>query len=188
MVDLTREQVADASPIPTMIYNFPVVTAGLDLDSDTIATLAKHPNIVGVKLSCGNIGKLQRLTSTFSPSEFAVFAGRSDFFLHGYIAGSAGTIAALVNIAPKLHGKLTKLYEEGKLLEAVALQAQLGHADWAVQKLGGIGGVKAVVSRGFGYGSGAVRGPLKAVAEDSLNGNKYYEVLQALIAEEQKYQ
>lgn len=40
-----------------MIYNFPVVTAGIDLDSDVINTLAQHPNIVGTKLSCGQIGR-----------------------------------------------------------------------------------------------------------------------------------
>ena len=37
-----------------MVYNFPTVTAGIDLDSDIILTLSDHPNIVGTKLSCGN--------------------------------------------------------------------------------------------------------------------------------------
>jgi 4-hydroxy-2-oxoglutarate aldolase len=169
-----------------MIYNFPVVTAGIDLDSDILSALAKHPNIVGVKLSCGNIGKLQRLTSVFSPTEFAVFAGKSDTFLHGLLAGSAGTIAALVNIVPKLHGELYKLYKDGKIEEAMTLQAALGHGDWAISKLGGIGGVKAVVSRNFGYGQRHVRGPLKAVGDDALKGNHHYSKLQALIEEEKK--
>ncbi|KAK0480250.1 hypothetical protein IW261DRAFT_1593426 [Armillaria novae-zelandiae] len=175
-------EVADASPIPTMIYNFPVVTAGQDLDSDTIATLAAHPNIVGTKLSCGNIGKLQRLTSRFSPSEFAVFAGRTDFFLHSLISGSAGLIGASVNIVPKLHGKLLQLYQEGKIDEATALQAKMGHADWAVQKIGGIGGVKSIVSRNFDYGETVVRAPLKRVAWDALTVNKHYSAIEEVIA------
>ncbi|KAK0235671.1 hypothetical protein EDD85DRAFT_837724 [Armillaria nabsnona] len=175
-------EVADASPIPTMIYNFPVVTAGQDLDSDTIATLAAHPNIVGTKLSCGNIGKLQRLTSRFSPSEFAVFAGRTDFFLHSLISGSAGLIGASVNIVPKLHGKLLRLYQEGKIDEATALQAKMGHADWAVQKIGGIGGVKSIVSRNFDYGETVVRAPLKRVAWDALTVNKHYGAIEEVIA------
>ncbi|KAF8920093.1 hypothetical protein CPB85DRAFT_1211695 [Mucidula mucida] len=174
-------EVADASPIPTMIYNFPVVTAGQDLDSDTIATLALHPNIVGTKLSCGNIGKLHRLTSTFKPSEFAVFSGRSDFFIHGLISGSAGAIAALVNIVPGLHGKLWQLFKDGKMEEAMALQAKLGHADWAIQKIGGIGGVKSVVSRNFQYGETVVRSPLKRVTWDSLTINKHYGALEEVI-------
>jgi 4-hydroxy-2-oxoglutarate aldolase len=171
-----------------MIYNFPVVTAGLDLDSDTILALAKHPNIVGTKLSCGNIGKLQRLASVLPSSEFAVFAGRSDFFLHGLLSGSAGTIAALVNIVPKMHGEVWRLWKEGKIEDAMALQAAMGHADWAVQKIGGVAGVKSVVSRNFGYGSGTVRGPLKTLGEDAFKGNlsSYYSTLQAIIEEEKK--
>lgn len=143
-----------------MIYNFPTVTAGLDLDSDTITTLATHPNIVGTKLSCGNIGKLQRLTSALSPEDFATFPGKSDVFLQGLISGSAGVIGALPNVAPKAHGRLLKLYEEGKISEAVKLQALLGHADWQLGKIGSIAGIKAIVSRHFEYGGPHVRGPL----------------------------
>ncbi|KAG7093604.1 hypothetical protein E1B28_007270 [Marasmius oreades] len=176
-----HQQVADASPLPYMVYNFPVVTAGIDLDSDTIAALAKHPNIVGTKLSCGNIGKLQRLSSKFPSSEFAVFAGRSDFFAHGLLSGSAGTIAATVNILPKIHGSIFQLVEKGKISEAMDLQAKLGHGDWAVQKIGGIGGVKTIVSQNFGYGKNVVHKPLKSVAGDSLRGNSYYKTMLELI-------
>jgi len=165
-----------------MIYNFPVVTAGIDLDSDTIATLAEHPNIVGTKLSCGNVGKLHRLTSRFSSSQFAVFAGKSEVFLHGLLSGSAGTIAALVNIIPKVHGHLYKLYSEGKTAEAMELQGRMGHADWAAQKIGGIGGIKAIVSKNFEYGGIMVRGPLKVVSPDTLQNNKYYAAIEDLIA------
>ncbi|KAF7330487.1 hypothetical protein MVEN_02488100 [Mycena venus] len=177
-----HREVADASPLPYMIYNFPVVTAGIDLDSDTIATLAQHPNIVGTKLSCGQIGKLQRLASTFPSTEFAVFAGRSDFFYTSLLCDSAGLIGALVNVLPKVHNKLLKLHQEGNFKEAMALQAKLGHADWAMQKLGGISGVKAIVSKNFGYGVPNVRGPLKSLPIDSLVGNKYANTVEELIA------
>ncbi|KIY68824.1 aldolase [Cylindrobasidium torrendii FP15055 ss-10] len=176
-----HRDVADASPIPTMVYNFPVVTAGQDLDSDTIAALATHPNIVGTKLSCGNIGKLQRLTSRFKPTEFAVFAGRTDFFLQGLLSGSAGTMAALVNIVPGLHGKLYGLFKEGKIQEAIELQAKLGHADWAISKIGGVGGVKSVVSKNFGYGGVTVRRPLKSVQHESLTANNHYAALEEAV-------
>jgi Dihydrodipicolinate synthetase family len=76
-------KVADASPIPVMLYNFPRITAGIDLDSDMILTLAQHPNIVSVKLTCANMGKLHRITSTIPSSEFAVFGGKSDILLQG---------------------------------------------------------------------------------------------------------
>ncbi|KAI8982729.1 dihydrodipicolinate synthetase [Trametes punicea] len=155
-----HRDVADASPIPTMIYNFPTVTAGLNLDSDIIGELGQHPNIVGTKLSCADVGKLHRLTSTLPASKFATFPGSSAVFLQGLVSGSAGIIGALVNIAPKAHVELYRLWKAGELQEAEKLQALLGHADWELQKLGSITGIKAMVAKHFGYGNPDVRGPL----------------------------
>jgi 4-hydroxy-2-oxoglutarate aldolase len=170
---------ADDSPIPTMIYNFAVVTAGIDLDSSIITELAAHPNIVGVKLS---IGKLHRITTVTKPSEFAVFSGRSDVLTQGLISGSAGGIIALANIAPKTHIKLFKLWTTGKVDEAMKIQAILGHCDWAVGKIGGISGVKVVINNEFGYGTGQVRGPLAHTDLWSLGaeGYKSFDDLMAL--------
>ncbi|KAK0499249.1 hypothetical protein EDD18DRAFT_1377261 [Armillaria luteobubalina] len=46
------QEIADKSPIPIIIYNFPTLTNGLNPDSDVIEELAKHPNIIGIKLAC----------------------------------------------------------------------------------------------------------------------------------------
>lgn len=143
-----------------MIYNFPVVTAGMDLDSDTIAILAMHPNIVGTKLSCGNIAKLHRLTSIFTPVEFAVFPGTSEVFVPGLLVGSAGVIGASVNILPKVHSRLLEHWKAGNVDEALQLQSLLVHGDWLVKSVGGIGGLKAIITKEFGYGNTRVRGPL----------------------------
>jgi 4-hydroxy-2-oxoglutarate aldolase len=153
-----------------MVYNFPVVTAGQDLDSDVIGALAAHPNIVGTKLSCGNVGKLHRLTGTppARAGAFAVFAGKSDVCLHGLLSGGAGCIAALVNVCPKAHVRLFALWRDGAVAEAMELQARLGRGDWALAKVGGIGGIKALVSREFGYGGAQVRGPLKVAHADNF--------------------
>jgi len=161
-----------------MIYNFPTVTAGIDLDSDIIGELAAHPNIVGTKLSCGNIGKLHRLTArTRSSNQFAIYPGRSDTYLFGLFGGGAGVIAALVNLFPKLHVKLYRLFQEGKIAEAMELQEKFSQADWAVSKIGGIGGLKALIIAFFGYGSPAARGPLKPVDLDNFSGTESYNVL-----------
>ncbi|KAF9523561.1 hypothetical protein CPB83DRAFT_821419, partial [Crepidotus variabilis] len=177
-----HREVADASPIPTMVYNFPGVTAGQDLDSDIVAILATHPNIVGTKLSCGNIGKIHRVASRIPSSEFAVFAGRSDTFVFGCLAKSAGAITALVNIAPKVHAKMWKLIQEGKTDEAMELQEKISHGDWAISKIGGVGGVKATIADNFGYGKPFVRGPLSTVDVNSLAESRDYKILVDLIA------
>ncbi|KAJ4480133.1 aldolase [Lentinula aciculospora] len=189
-----HREVADASPLPYMIYNFPTVTAGIDLDSDLISSLATHPNIVGTKLSCGNVGKIQRLSSSFdSKSDFATFAGKSDVFLHTLLSGGAGTIAALVNLVPKIHTRIYQLFREyqetknAKVLEeAFVLQAKLSAADWGVSKIGGVGGVKAIVAREFGYGNTVVRGPLREVdllglLEKSEQGRRWWKEVEEVL-------
>lgn len=159
--------VADNSPIPCMIYNFPTVTAGQNLESSIIGKLGEHRNIVGTKLSCGDLGKLIRLTSTFPQESFAVFPGRSDVFAPALSSGAAGLIGALVNVAPHAHVKLLKLWNDRhtnpKALQEVAeIQNILSHADAETNSLGGIGALKGIISAQFGYGNGIVRGPLSS--------------------------
>ncbi|POR31112.1 Dihydrodipicolinate synthetase family protein [Tolypocladium paradoxum] len=153
--------VAEDAAIPLLIYNFPGVTSGIDISSDSVIRLAKkHPGkIVGVKLTCGNLGKLQRIASALPQDSFAPFGGKSDFFLPALVAGSNGVIAALANVAPKTHVRLLRLYQGGNLKAASELQSKLSHADWALSKVG-VAGVKAVVSHFFSYGSGRGRKPL----------------------------
>ncbi|KKA17002.1 Dihydrodipicolinate synthetase [Rasamsonia emersonii CBS 393.64] len=86
--------IADASPIPILLYNYPAVAAGIDLDSDMIVDLAQHPNIVGCKLTCGNTGKLNRIaagTRAATPhdpaSGFLCLGGSADFTLQALIGG-----------------------------------------------------------------------------------------------------
>ncbi|KAJ5507678.1 Aldolase-type TIM barrel [Penicillium freii] len=152
--------VASQSDLPILIYNFLGVTGGIDISSDSIIRLAQsNPNIVGCKLTCGNVGKLQRVSSALSGTSFAIFSGKSDFFLPALVAGSNGIIAALANIVPKLHVEVLRYYKKGELRAAQELQSKLSHADWTLTKVG-IAGVKAIVSHHFGYGTGRGRRPL----------------------------
>ncbi|KAL1599457.1 hypothetical protein SLS60_007260 [Paraconiothyrium brasiliense] len=162
--------VAEASELPFLIYNFPTVASGIDISSDAIVRLGKeHPGtIVGCKLTCGNLGKLQRIWSSLPEDSFAAFAGKSDFMLPGLVGGSNGVIAALANVVPKVHVQLLNLWSEGKLEEGRKLQTKLSNADGALQKVG-VAGVKAVVSYFFGYGSGKARRPLGTTSVQTLS-------------------
>lgn len=96
VIDNFFDDVAATSSLPIIIYNFPAVCNGIDLDSATIAILAKkHENIVGVKLTCGAVAKITRLSADFYPNRFAIFGGQSDFLIGGLGAGSSRTIAVL---------------------------------------------------------------------------------------------
>ncbi|KAF3491957.1 dihydrodipicolinate synthase [Arthroderma uncinatum] len=178
--------VADASPIPIVIYNYPVAASGLDLDSDTITALSKHPNIVGCKFTCGNTGKLnrvataQRLHSTklasasngngngnsngnshgngtsSAGSTFLCFGGSGDFTLQTMIGGGSGIIGGIANLAPKTCMLLLNLYAEGKMQEAREVQDVLSRGDWAAIK-SGVVGIKSAMQSHYGYGENARR-------------------------------
>jgi len=165
--------VADASPIPLIIYNFPGAVGGLDLSSDVIIQLAEHPNIVGVKLTCGNTGKLNRVASATrklslkrdsSNPEFLVLAGSADFSIQSLVAGGHGILAGLANIAPKACVKTIELYNQGRVEEAQDMQEIVAEGDWtAIQ--GGVVGVKAGLQSWMGYG-GYARSPLPRPSVD----------------------
>lgn len=96
------QELADASPIPVVIYNFPGVVAGLDVNSEMLSKLGRHPNIVGVKLTCGGIAKAARVAAEFSPNEFCALAGQSDWLIPALAVGSTGTITGVANLFPKV--------------------------------------------------------------------------------------
>jgi 4-hydroxy-2-oxoglutarate aldolase len=160
-------QVADQSPIPLIIYNYPGAVSGMDLSSDIIIQLAAHPNIVGVKLTCGNTGKLNRIAaatrslkaqSSSSAPPFLVLGGSADFALQSLIGGGHGILAGLANIAPKACIETIRLYKEGNIAEAQKMQEVVARGDWAAIQ-GGIVSTKAGMESWFGYG-GYARSPL----------------------------
>ncbi|CAH0017871.1 unnamed protein product [Clonostachys rhizophaga] len=128
------KEVADNSPIPIIVYNFPAVTGGIDLDSDQLATLADHPNISATKLTCGNVGKLTRLTSIFSPEQFGVYGGSSDYLLPTLHASGSGCVTGMGNIFPGSTAAVYDLWKEGKLEQAKKLQDLVANAEWACKK------------------------------------------------------
>lgn len=166
-------EVATASALPILIYNYPAAVSGVDLDSDAINTLAKHPNIVGCKLTCGNTGKLNRIaaatdaaTPTHPGSGFMCMGGSADFILQTLIGGGSGIICGLGNVTPKACVRLIDLYAEGKVAEARKLQAVVARGDWAAIA-GGIVGTKSALESYFGYG-GAARRPLPRLTQGEV--------------------
>lgn len=161
-------QVAKKSPVPVLIYNNPAAMAGIDLDSDTMVRISKQsPNVVGVKLSCGSAGKLNRLAASLDPTSFAPFCGKADVLLAGLVGGSQWAISALANVAPRTMVELMRLHAEGRLDEARAVQWTLALGDSALNKVG-VSGAKKVCVEWFGYGSTAVRAPLPEVREEAF--------------------
>ncbi|KIO26648.1 hypothetical protein M407DRAFT_24092 [Tulasnella calospora MUT 4182] len=93
-------ELADKSPLPVLIYSFPAVSSGLELPSESIHRLARHENIVGIKQTDHNVGKMSRIA--YQNPGFAVFAGASDYFLGALAVGVHGAITGIGNVFPKL--------------------------------------------------------------------------------------
>jgi 4-hydroxy-2-oxoglutarate aldolase len=96
------QELADASPIPLVLYNFPGVVSGLDINSEMLDTLGKHKNIAAVKLTCGGIAKCSRISASFKKSEFVSLAGQSDWLIPALSVGAVGTITGVANLYPKV--------------------------------------------------------------------------------------
>jgi L-threo-3-deoxy-hexylosonate aldolase len=172
--------VADASPLPVIVYSFPPVVNGLDMSSDLIIQISQHPNVVGTKFTCGDTGKLARVARAMNTSrtstsptptpgggQYWAFGGLADFTLQALVAGGAGVIAGGANLAPKAVVKVYESFKQGKLKEAMELQALLAEGDW-VHTVAGIGGTKAVLQHHFSYG-GVPRLPLTGPSADTID-------------------
>lgn len=139
-------ELADASPVPIIIYNFPGVVAGLDVNSDMLAALGAHPNIIGVKLTCGGIAKVARVTAQYRPDEFFTLAGQSDWLVPAMGLGSIGAITGVANLYPQACVRIFDLHRAGKIKEAEAAQIELAKMEWGFGK-GGINGTKHIVAK-----------------------------------------
>jgi len=152
--------VAEASPIPVLVYNVPKFTH-IDLDSETVARMAKHPNIIGMKDSGGNVSKIADMVRRTERS-FRILAGSGGFFYPALAVGAVGGIMAVANVAPQRSLDLYGLFRNGITSEAAELQRTIIPLNDAVTGSFGIAGLKAALDM-LGYYGGPVRSPLRAL-------------------------
>lgn len=154
--------VAEAAPIPIMLYNMPRNT-GLNMSAPLICRLAQHENIVGVKDSGGNIVQIAEIVYN-SPSDFAVFAGSGSFLYATLALGGVGGTLAVANILPELCVELYDAVLAGQHEKAKELQYRLLAPNAAVTAGFGIAGLKAALDM-LGYKGGLPRRPMLPLAE-----------------------
>jgi 4-hydroxy-2-oxoglutarate aldolase len=150
--------VADASPIPVLIYNVPPFT-GLNIETQTVVELSKHPNIVGMKDSHGDVGQVAAEVSG-STDGFAVFTGAARVLQASIVVGAAGGNLAVGNIAAELSVAIYNATVAGNHDEARRLQPILTKVEAAVVRTYGIGGYKYALDL-LGYRGGVPRAPLQ---------------------------
>jgi len=153
-------EVADASPIPVLLYNVTLYT-GVNLLPDAVERLATHPNIVGMKDSGGDIAQIAEYVGR-TPEHFTVLAGSATTLVHALCAGCDGAILALAALVPDACQRMLLLVKDRKLDEANALQRELLPLARSVGGLYGVPGLKAALDL-MGYVGGAPRPPLRSV-------------------------
>lgn len=156
------QAVADASPIPVLIYSVPKFT-GVNMDAAAVARASEHPNIVGIKDTSGNITQLGDTVRQVAPG-FQVLVGSAGFFLAGLVVGAVGGILALANIAPQQMLDLYRLCLDDQWEEAAELQRRMIPVNGAITARYGIAGLKTAMDM-LGYYGGPVRSPLLQTAE-----------------------
>ncbi len=156
--------VADASPVPVLLYNFTAVT-GVNLPPAAVSKLSAHPNIIGVKESGSDLAQITEFV-TGTPTGFNVLAGSSTTFYAALGAGVTGGILALSCVLPDACVRLFELARAGKHAEASALNERL----LPMAKLGsmhGIAGLKAALKL-VGCDVGGPRSPLAPVSDATV--------------------
>ncbi len=155
------EAVADASPIPIILYNVPKFTH-MNLSPEVAANLALHERIVGMKDSAGDIGQIGELVRRCPPG-FQILIGNAPAFVSGLQAGASGGVLALANVAPEGCVAMWHLVTEGRYAEAWGIYHRLMPVARAVTSGYGVPGLKAAMDL-LGYCGGNPRSPLLALS------------------------
>lgn len=156
-------RVADASPIPVIIYNMPACT-GIDLDATTVIAIAEHENILAIKDSGGSLAKMAEI-HRLAPLSFQLLAGSANFLLPALLMGAVGGVLALANIAPDKCLAIRQCFMDGELDEARHLQEKVLPVNTAVTRGWGVPALKAAMDMLEMYG-GPPRPPLLPLSGD----------------------
>ncbi len=155
--------VAEASPLPVLAYNIPQNT-GVTIAPRTLAELAEHPNLVGVKDSSGNQGALSE-TLRRVPDDFTVMVGNAGILYPALAMGAAGGILAVACIAPEACVDLYRAVVAGDHQVARELQNRLAPLAGMVTAELGIPGLKAAADLA-GFAGGPPRAPLRPIGAE----------------------
>ena len=167
--------IADAVTKPVMLYNVPGRTVA-DLLPETVARLAGHGNIMGIKEATGDIDRLSEIRERVSEPEFRYFSG-DDFTLRPFIkAGGHGVVTVSGNVAPRQVARLCRLASDGDATAAKTLDDSLQRLNRALFVESNPIPVKWALSE-MGLISGNIRLPLTEYA------GEYHEEMRAALRE-----
>jgi 4-hydroxy-2-oxoglutarate aldolase len=155
---------ADRSPVPVVLHNAPQLT-GVDLQPDTVATLAGHPNIAGVIETGTPASRIAQLR-TLVPKEFGVLAGTENQMLDSLKAGANGAAVAFASAAPYTTIALWEAFRTREEEAGIDWQGRISHPSILVTDMYGVPGLKHAMDLN-GYYGGPPRLPFVPVSLDA---------------------
>ena len=115
--------IADAVDLPLIIYNIPPRSV-VDMSVETMARLARHRNIIGVKDATANLVRPLH-TKLACGDDFCMLSGEDHTALSFNAAGGVGCISVTANVAPRLCSEMQTAWAEGRHADAMAIQYRL---------------------------------------------------------------
>ena len=161
--------IADAAEKPVIMYNVPSRT-GCNLQANTVATLADHPNIVGLKEASGNMSQVVDIIAKCG-DKLDIYSGEDALTVAMMSMGGKGCISVLSNVMPRLSVEMTDAAFAGDFKKAAELQCRmLPLIDALFSEVNPIPAKAAVAAMGFG--EEYIRMPL-TLMEDVTRKNLY---------------
>lgn len=157
-------RVADASPIPVLIYSVPVFT-NYTVEAPLAAKLATHPNIVGIKESSGNVQRMKDIVAS-TPKGFNALTGSALTLGETLEAGAVGAVLAISCVVPEACVDLYEASRRGESERVSQIKKQAIAPAAALVTSFGIAGLKAAMDR-LGYYGGMPRPPLLPVSDSA---------------------
>ncbi|HEX2190803.1 MAG TPA: dihydrodipicolinate synthase family protein [Longimicrobiaceae bacterium] len=151
--------VADASPVPVVLYAVPPRFSTVELAPGLVGELSRHPNVAGIKDSSGDLKTLAALADACDRS-CAVLVGSGDALYGALEVGARGGILAVALLDPGACAEVYRAYVAGDLARAGRLQERLAPLHRRVVGALGVPGVKAALDQ-LGLHGGAPRPPLR---------------------------
>lgn len=155
--------VADASPIPVLLYSVPQFT-GVALEPPEVIALADHPNVIGIKESSGNVQRVAEIIAG-TTRDFQMLVGSAATIYPSLAIGARGAILALGSALPDKCVELYELFRRGQQEKARELQEVILRASKLVVSECGIAGVKYAMDQ-RGYRGGIPRLPLLPLKDE----------------------
>lgn len=158
-------RVAECSSVPVVLYNNPATCGGLSIEPDTVAQLAQHPNIIGIKDSSGDLQNTIELIKRTPRDRFSVLNGRDTLLLAALMFGASGAIPATCNIAPQFCVGIYHSFLKHDLTTAHHYQERLAPVRLALTLSTGNGAVKEALAL-LGRSAGPNRRPIAPLSAD----------------------